>query len=147
MTEEGNGSAGDGNRTATAARLGFAEGQVVQELGWDEDVDEALREEIEDAVGSPLEDEDYDGVVDAVLLWWRDGDGDLIDDCVDALAGLADKGFIALLVPRAGHPDHVDASDIQEAAQTAGLNASSSSKAGEEWIGTKLVQGGAAKQR
>ncbi|NNG40583.1 DUF3052 domain-containing protein [Flexivirga sp. ID2601S] len=130
-----------------AERLGFENDQVVQELGWDEDVDDAVRTQIEDAIGSGLEDEDYDGVVDAVVLWWRDGDGDLIDDCVDALTNLADKGFVVLLVPGAGHPDHVDASDIAEAAQTAGLNAGTSTRAGDEWIATKLVQGGVAKQR
>lgn len=138
------------NQTAAAtpaAKLGFEAGQIVQELGWDEDVDEAVREQIEETVGSPLEGDEYDGVVDAVLLWWRDGDGDLIDDCVDALTNLAEKGFVVLMVPKAGHPDHVDASDIQEAAQTAGLKASSSTKAGDEWIATKLVQGGIAKQR
>ena len=138
------------NRTAGvtfAERLGFENGQVVQEFGWDDDVDEALREQLEDTVGSALEDVDYDGVVDAVLLWWREGDGDLTDDCVDALTNLGDKGFIVVLVPKAGHPDHVDASDIAEAAQTAGLKASSSNKAGDEWIATKLVQGGIQKQR
>lgn len=138
------------NRTAgatLAGRLGFAAGHVVQEFGWDEDVDEALRNEIEEIIGSDLEDVDYDGVVDAVVLWWREGDGDLIDDCVDALTNLGDKGFILLLVPRAGHPDHVDASDIGEAAQTAGLRAGSSTKAGEDWIATKLVQGGAQRAR
>ncbi|KNX39362.1 DUF3052 domain-containing protein [Luteipulveratus halotolerans] len=138
------------NQTAgptVAAKLGFADGLVVQELGWDDDVDETLRDQVEEVVGSSLEDEEYDGVVDAVLLWFREGDGDLIDDCVDALTNLGDKGFVVLLVPKAGHPEHVDASDIQEAAQTAGLKASSSSKAGADWIATKLVQGGTAKQR
>ncbi|MDE9367513.1 DUF3052 domain-containing protein [Luteipulveratus sp. YIM 133132] len=133
--------------TTSAAKLGFQDGQVVQEIGWDDDADEALREQIEEIVGSQLEDDEYDGVVDAVLLWFRDGDGDLIDECVDALTNLGDKGFVVLLVPRAGSDEHVDASDIQEAAQTAGLKASSSTKAGDDWIATKLVQGGTAKQR
>lgn len=128
-------------------KLGFTDGQIVQEIGWDEDTDDDLRAALEDVVGSALEDEDYDGVVDIVLLWWREGDGDLIDDCVDALTTLDDKGFVLLLVPKAGHPDHVDASDIQEAATTAGLKVSSTSKAGAEWMAVKLVQGGQAKQR
>ncbi|PWJ25466.1 Protein of unknown function (DUF3052) [Branchiibius hedensis] len=128
-------------------KLGFADGQIVQEIGWDEDSDDDLRAAIEDVVGASLEDEDFDGVVDAVMLWWRDGDGDLIDDCVDALTNLADKGFVLLLVPKAGHPDHVDAADIQEAAQTAGLKVGSTSKAGPEWIAVKLVQAGQSKQR
>ncbi len=98
-------------------------------------------------IGTPIEDEEFDGVVDAVLLWWREGDGDLIDDCVDALARLADKGFVVLLSPRSGQPDTVEPADIEEAAQTAGLKASSPVKAGANWIATKLVQGGVAKQR
>lgn len=136
------------NRTGVTLveRLGFEGDFVVQEFGWDDDVDETLREQIEEVTGSPLEDVDYDGVVDAVVLWWREGDGDLIDDCVDALTNLGDKGFILLLVPKAGHPDHVDASDIDEAAQTTGLKAGSSNMIGDEWIATKLIQGGAQRR-
>lgn len=130
-----------------AAKIGFSKDDIVQEFGWDDDVDEALRASIEDVTGAPMEDEDYDGVVDSVVLWFRDGDGDLTDDIVDALATMEDKGFVLLLVPKAGHELHVDASDIQEAATTAGLKASSSIKVGDDWIGTKLVAGGTAKQR
>lgn len=129
-----------------AGRVGFAEGQVVLEIGWDEDVDDALREDIEQVIGSPLEEDQVDGVVDSVLLWWRDGDGDLIDDCVDAVTMLADKGFLVVMVPKAGHPDHVEAAEIEEAAKTVGLKASSTAKAGE-WIATKLVQGAHGKVR
>lgn len=129
-----------------ANKVGFTEGQVVLEIGWDEDVDDGLREAVETVIGSALEEDQFDGVVDAVLLWWRDGDGDLIDDCVDALTFLAEKGFVVVLVPQVGHPEHVEAAEIQEAADTVGLKASSTAKAGE-WIATKLVQGGHAKQR
>ncbi len=128
-------------------RLGFVDGLIVQEIGWDDDADQTFRENIESVIGTPIEDEEFDGVVDAVLLWWREGDGDLIDDCVDALARLADKGFVVLLSPRSGQPDTVEPADIEEAAQTAGLKASSPVKAGANWIATKLVQGGVAKQR
>ncbi len=136
----------DGEATL-GRRLGFTDGQIVQELGWDEDTDDGVREQVEAVIGSQVEDDRYDGVVDAVLLWWRDGDGDLIDDCVDALTGLADKGFVVLFTPRSGHPDTVEAADIEEAAQTAGLKSSAPIRAGEDWIATKLVQGGTAKQR
>ncbi len=129
-----------------ARKVGFAQGQIVLELGWDDDVDDELRGQVENVIDSALEEDDYDGVVDAVLLWWRDGDGDLIDDCVDALTTLADKGFVVVLVPEAGQDDHVEASEIEEAAQTAGLKASTTAKAGD-WIATKLVQGGHQKQR
>lgn len=128
-----------------AARLGFGNGDIVQEIGWDDDADETLREQIEDRIGSGLEDEDYDGVVDAVLLWFRDGDGDLTDDVVDSLVCLDDKGFVLVVSPKTGAHDHVEAHEISEAAQTAGLNASSTTKVGANWIATKLVQGGVAK--
>lgn len=142
MTQEGKESV-ETTGMALAARLGFEDGQIVQEFGWDDDVDNALREEIEAALGSQLEEDDYDGVVDSVLLWWREGDGDLFDECVDALGGLADGGFIIVLVPGAGHPEHVDPSDIEEAAQSAGLRVSTTTRAGADWMATKLVQGGA----
>ena len=61
------------------SRLGFKDGDVVQEIGWDEDVDETLRSQIEDLVGSGLEDVDYDGVVDAV------GIPQTFELCVDAI--------------------------------------------------------------
>ncbi|HET8602268.1 MAG TPA: DUF3052 domain-containing protein [Segeticoccus sp.] len=122
-----------------AGKLGFAAGQIVQELGYDDDVDDELRLAVEDLVGSELEEDDYDGVADAVVLWWREGDGDLIDDLMDALTNLAERGFIVLLTPKAGRDNHVDASDIEEAAVTAGLHASASVNAAREWIGTRLV--------
>lgn len=129
-----------------ARKVGFEQGQIVLELGWDDDVDDELRGDVERVIDSALEEDDYDAVVDAVLLWFRDGDGDLTDDCVDALTTLADKGFVVVLVPEAGQDDHVEAAEIEEAAQTAGLKASTTTKAGD-WIATKMVQGGHAKQR
>ena len=85
-----------------AERLGIKPGQVVQELGYDDDCDEQLRDEIAELKDVELVDEDYDDVVDVVLLWWRDGDGDLFDALVDALTPLADGGYIWLLTPKAG---------------------------------------------
>lgn len=52
--------------------MGFEQGQVVQELGWDSDVDESLRDEIMDAIDADLVDDALEAV-DAVLLWWRRG--------------------------------------------------------------------------
>ncbi|MBW8804352.1 MAG: DUF3052 domain-containing protein [Catenulisporales bacterium] len=122
-----------------AARLGFQAGEVVQELGWDEDCDEELRQTIMDAIGADLVDEDFDDVVDAVVLWHREDDGDLVDDLVDALTALADGGRIWLLTPKAGRPGHVEPSEIGEAAVTAGLSATSSISAGADWSGTRLL--------
>lgn len=120
-------------------RLGIKPGQVVQELGYDEDVDEQLRDAVAGVENVELVDEDYDDVVDVVLLWWRDGDGDLVDSLVDALTPLADGGYIWLLTPKAGRQSHVEPSDIGEAAPTAGLSQTSSVSAGRDWSGTRLV--------
>ena len=64
---------------SNAQKLGLTAGLVVQELGWDEDTDDELRADIEDAIDAEMVDEDADDVVDVVVLWWRDGDGDLVD--------------------------------------------------------------------
>ncbi len=72
---------------------------VVQELGYDDDVDDELRDAIVERCGNELVDEDADDVVDVVLLWWREDDGDLVDTLVDALHPLADNGVIWLLTP------------------------------------------------
>jgi hypothetical protein len=128
----------EGQRTM-AQRLGLEPGQVVQELGYDDDCDEQLRRSIVHLTGNDLEDEDYQDVADVVLLWWREEDGDLVDALVDALTLLADRGVIWLLTPKAGRDGHVEPSDIGEAAPTAGLNQTSSVSAAQDWSGTRLV--------
>ena len=122
-----------------AARLGLRAGQIVQELGYDDDVDVELRDSIESLTGSELVDEDYEDVVDAVLLWWRDDDGDLVDALVDALVSLGEGGVVWLLTPKAGRDGHVEPGDIGDAAPTAGLHQTSSSSAAKDWSGTRLV--------
>ncbi len=122
-----------------AGRLGLSSGQIVQEIGYDDDCDDALRDSVAAVTGSELVDEEYDDVVDAVLLWWRDGDGDLVDALVDALTTLADGGMIWLLTPKAGRDGHVEPSDIGEAAPTAGLAQTSTVSAAPDWSGTRLV--------
>ena len=129
-----------------AARFGIASGQVVQEIGWDEDVDDDLRAAIESVTGSEMVDDDYDDVVDVVLLWWRDDDGDLVDALVDAIAILADQGVVWLLTPKPGRDGHVESSDIADAAPTAGLQATSTLSASREWQGTRLVAPKAARR-
>lgn len=130
---------GTASNGSPIGKLGFAEGQVVLEIGYDDDVDDELRAQIEEAVNGDLEDEDYGDVVDAVLLWWRENDGDLTDALVDALATLEDHGFIALLSPKVGVSGEVDPSDVAEAADTAGLHASASVNLTPEWSATRLV--------
>lgn len=99
-----------------AQKLGITHGLVVQELGWDEDTNDDLRADVEETIGTELLDEDSDEVIDVVLLWWRDGDGDLVDELMEAIGPLADDGFIWVLTPKTGQPGHVDPSEIAEAA-------------------------------
>ena len=120
-------------------RLGLKPGMVVQELGWDEDVDDHVREEIENTIDADLVDGDFGDVVDNVLLWWRDDDGDLVDALVDSLTDLADGGAIWLLTPKIGRPGAVDASDVAEAAPIAGLSTTTTVAVGKEWTATRLV--------
>jgi hypothetical protein len=120
-------------------RLGIKPGHVVQEIGYDDDVDESLRDSVEALEGTELVDEDYDDVVDGVLLWWRSDDGDLVDALVDALTPLADGGYIVLLTPKTGREGHVEPSEIGEAAPTAGLSQTSTVSAGRNWSATRLV--------
>ncbi|KJS62493.1 DUF3052 domain-containing protein [Streptomyces rubellomurinus] len=127
------------DKSNPAARLAFAEGQIVQELGYDDDTDQDLREGIEEITGTDLVDEDYDDVADAVLLWHRDDDGDLTDALVDALEYLAEGGLIWLLTPKTGRDGHIEASDIADAAKTAGLSQTSSIAVAKDWAATRLA--------
>ena len=122
-----------------AGKLGIQTGQVVQEWGWDEDTDDEIRGDVEDACGGELLDEDTDEVVDVVLLWWRDDDGDLVDTLMDAIASLADDGVIWVLTPKTGKPGHVQPAEIAESAPTAGLMPTSSVSVGD-WSASRLVQ-------
>lgn len=120
-------------------KLGFAPGQIVQEYGYDSDVDEDFRTAVEGVCGGELEDEEYTGEVDAVVLWWREDDGDLTDALVDTVAVLGDGGFVVLVTPKPGQPGQVEASEIDEAAVTAGLHGGGSASAGDGWRATKLA--------
>ena len=122
-----------------AGRLGLRPGNVVQELGYDDDCDDALRESVTQVTGSPMVDEDHEDVVDVVLMWWRDDDGDLVDALVDSLVSLDDGGVVWLLTPKVGRDGHVEPGDIGDAAPTAGLHQTSSVSAAPEWSGTRLV--------
>lgn len=130
---------GGAETKSLGARLGYVPGNVVQELGWDDDVDDALRVQIEDAIDGDLVDGDFGDVVDSVWLWWRDGDGDLVDALVDALTDLADGGVIWLLTPKVGRPGEVEAADITEAAPIAGLAVTTTFAAGNDWTATRLA--------
>jgi len=131
---------GSGDATTTLVdRLGIGPGMVVQELGYDDDVDHDIRDAIEDRLDEEMVDEDSDEVVDVVVLWYRDGDGDLVDMLVDAIAPLADNGVIWLLTPKRGRDGYVEPSDIAEAAPTSGLSQTSLLPVGPDWTGARLV--------
>lgn len=132
-------AAGDAGKVGVADRLGIEPQMVVQEIGWDEDVDDDVRAAIEEQCGSELLDEDADEVVDVVLLWWRESDGDLTDALVDAIGPLADDGVIWVISPKTGRPGYVEPSDIAEAASTAGLAQTLNTGVGDDWAGIKLV--------
>ena len=130
----------DGTATQTVGdRLGFKAGMVVQELGWDEDVDDDLRIQIEDAVDGDLVDGDYGNVVDSVILWWRNDDGDLTDALMDSLTDLVGGGVIWLLSPKVGRANAVDPADVAEAAQVAGLATTTTAGVSKDWAATRLV--------
>jgi Protein of unknown function (DUF3052) len=139
------GQAAEGVRSP-ADRFGLEPGMVVMEMGYDEDVDHDLRDALIDRCGE-LVDEDTDEVVDAVLLWYRDGDGDLVDLLVDALSPLADNGVVWLLTPKAGREGHVEPGEVTEAAPTAGLQRTSTISAGKDWTGDRLVAPRASRKR
>lgn len=136
--EKGNAVAAD-EAHARAMRMGLELGLTVQEIGYDTDADEDLREAIAEVIGADIVDEDYDDVVDVVVMWWRDEDGDLVDGLVDAIGPLADHGVVWLLTPKPGRDGHIEAEDISDAAPTAGLQQTSTISAGAHWQGTRLV--------
>ncbi|MEO6020808.1 MAG: DUF3052 domain-containing protein [Knoellia sp.] len=119
-------------------RLGFAAKQIVQEFGWDEDVDNDLRFAVEDVIGSELEDEDYTGEADAVVFWWRADDGDLTDALVDLVGVLPEGGFVVTLTPKDAKSGAVDPAEIEEAAATAGLHTGGAFHASPTWRAIKL---------
>jgi hypothetical protein len=119
--------------------MGLKPDMLVMEIGYDDDADQELRDEIEEACGEQLLDEDSDEVVDVVLIWFREDDGDLTDLLVDAIGPLADDGVIWLLTPKRGRPGHVEASDISEAASVAGLSETTIVTVSADWSGSRLV--------
>lgn len=129
-----------------AARLGFQSEQVVQEIGYDDDVDQEFRDAVEGHV-TELVDEDYDDVADAVLLWFREDDGDLTDALVDATELVEDGALILLVTPKTGKDGFVEASDISEVAETAGLSLAKGLPVGKEWTATKLATPKTAKSK
>jgi hypothetical protein len=145
-------SADSAAQRGLAEKLGIQPGAVVQVVGVDSpdgpSVDRDLLDDVAARAGTELITSDRsDDVVDVVLLWWREGDGDLVDALVDSLTNLADNGVVWLLTPKAGREGHVEPSDIDEAAPTAGLSSTRSTSAAPEWSGTRLVAPKAARNK
>lgn len=124
--------------------LGLVEGMVVQELGWDDDVDQELRDEVMDIIDADLI-EDAVEAVDVVLLWHRD-DTDVTDDLVDALRDLSDTGWIWLLTPKIGRPGYVEPAELSEGARTAGMTLTSAVEVSPDWQARKVVRPKAARR-
>ncbi len=124
---------------AGGAKLGLTKGMAVQELGWDEDVDEALRDQLMEQLES---DFIFDAIeaVDVVLLWWRDEDGDLVDGLMDALRDLSEDGLVWLLTPKVGRPGFVEPADLAEGAIAGGLTLTGSAQVSSEWQAQKLAR-------
>ena len=119
--------------------FGLRPGQLVQELGWDSDVDEDLRTSVMDAIDADMV-EDSDEAVDAVLVWWRAEDGDVTDALVDALTDLSADGVIWLLTPKVGRCGHIPQVDIAEGAATASLVLTSTQNVSKDWAADKMVR-------
>ena len=119
--------------------MGFEKGQLVLEVGHDTDCDQNLRQAISKITETQLIENQTNEVVDAVLLWFREEDGDLTDELVDALAYLSETGPIWVLTPKVGRDGHVEPSDIQDAANTAGLSQTSTIAVAPNWTATKIV--------
>lgn len=140
-----------GGGPSPAERLGVEPDTIVQEIGYDpEDADEALRSSIVARCGNDLAPEGADEVVDTVLLWWREDDGDLADladALVDAKTPLAEGGVVWLLSPKVGREGHVEPWDISEAASTAGLSETRTLSVGKDWSGVRLVSPKAARAK
>ena len=125
---------------ATVERLGIKQDQLILEVGFDDtDCDKTLRQAIIAKSGTEFLDATAQEVVDAVILWWRDGDGDLVDELVDSLTYLTEDGTIWLFTPKVGRSGYVEASNIQDAAPTAGMSQTKSFPASADWSATRLV--------
>ena len=126
--------------------MGFTADELVLELGYGSDCDENLRSSIREITGTDFLDQDSREVVDAVLIWWREGDGDFVDELMDAMTYLSESGAIWVLTPKIGRTGHVEPSDIQDGAPLAGLSQTSTMSIATDWSATRLVARKSAKR-
>jgi hypothetical protein len=126
--------------------MGLAKDDLVLEVGRDSDCDSTLRDQIMAITGTTFLEGSTSEVVDAVIIWWREGDGDLVDELMDGLTYLSETGPIWVLTPKAGRDGHVEPSDIQDAAPIAGLSVTSTIALAQDWTATRLVARKAGKR-
>jgi hypothetical protein len=98
-----------------------------------------VRVAFREASGNELVDEEYTDPVDAVLVWFRLDDDDLVELLMDAIAPLTENGVIWLLTPKPQQDGHVEPADIADAAPSAGLQVTKTLSASKTWQGTRLV--------
>jgi len=126
--------------------MGLAKDDLVLEVGHDSDCDSTLRDQLMAITGTTFLEGSTSEVVDTVIIWWREGDGDLVDELMDALTYLSETGPIWVLTPKAGRDGHVEPSDIQDAAPIAGLSVTSTIALAKDWTATRLVARKAGKR-
>ena len=126
--------------------MGLAKDDLVLEVGHDSDCDSTLRDELMSITGTEFLQGSTSEVVDAVIIWWRAGEGDLVDELMDALTYLLENGAIWVMTPKAGRAGHVEPSDIQDAAPIAGLSVTSTIALAKDWTATRLVARKAGKR-
>lgn len=126
--------------------MGIKKGDLILEVGRGDDCDSIVRNTICKLSGNDFLDGQSQEVVDAVIIWWRDGDGDLVDELMDSLTYLTPNGAIWVLTPKAGRAGHVEPSDIQDAAPTTGLSQTSTLSIAPDWTATRLVARKAGKR-
>ena len=126
--------------------MGLAKDDLILEVGHDSDCDSTLRDELMSITGTAFLQGSTSEVVDAVIIWWRDGDGDLVDELMDGLTYLVENGVIWVMTPKAGRDGHVEPSDIQDAAPIAGLSVTSTIALAKDWTATRLVARKAGKR-
>jgi hypothetical protein len=126
--------------------MGIKKGDLILEVGRSDDSDITLREQISTITGTEFLTGHIQDVVDAVIIWWRDGDGDLVDELMDSLTYLSASGAIWVLTPKVNRDGHVEPSDIQDAAPIAGLSQTSTLSIAPDWTATRLVARKAGKR-
>ncbi len=130
----------EGTATQNAGdRLGLKTGMVVQELGWDEDVDDAC------ASRSRTPSTPTWSTATTATSWTPSCCGGATTTAtsstrlVDSLTDLVGGGVIWLLTPKVGRPSAVDPADVSEAAPVAGLSTTTTAPVSRDWSATRLV--------